>query len=175
MPKKDVRIPCKDALERDGNILRLTYLIACMIWIILCLWLSVTNIIIIVGPLLVFLLAFFNADKINNGNEELVFQFDFVTVGIVLVVPFLVISIKKYKELQYLRVILCMAVVFSLLSLVDLWVLPRHLYIVRHTQSILETFSLFLIIYVFIEYAFLDLGEKVGQHTQKSSGDGMVI
>jgi hypothetical protein len=132
---------------------QLLYLFAAVIWIIFCAVMGFTNIpwvglVILAIPLVIFGIGFFNANKITVEVEDTIFMANYLSIGLLIVIPLLA-WMDKVNNNNKERVITAMiaGIVLSMLSLVDIWVRPKWLSFIKHLKSVLQTASLTLLIY----------------------------
>ena len=90
--------------------------------------------------------------------EDVLYRFNYISIALIIVLPIITwfnddmkgagraISRKKFMT------IVVIALILTLLSLMDVWVNQKYLSILRHVKSILQTFSLTLIIYALYTY-----------------------
>jgi uncharacterized membrane protein len=134
------------------------YVLAIIIWaliiIILQLWegSSIRKFFLMI-PVLVFLSALFVAPNITEKVEKSIFEANFLTLGIVVIVPLLawISKSKCHDKLKFVRISI-IGVIISLLSYIDFWVNEENLFMVKHIQSVLQTISIVLIVYALYSY-----------------------
>lgn len=138
--------------------LRLTYIIAALIWIVVMGWLGLyrTDImgwLILLIPFGLFAFAICNLDDVTDDMEDEVFQANYLTVGLLIILPLLTWMNKDYggDKSRFISM-LVMVIIFILLSMLDIWVKRGWLSVVRHVKSTLETFALVLLIFAFYTY-----------------------
>lgn len=133
------------------------YLSAIILWGILLAYLS-PNVdlwgwIILLIPILVFLISMFSLDGVSTIVEENVFQINTLSVGLLIILPLLAFITKDFKGDQILMVqVVLLAITFSLLSMIDVWVSEKWITLTRHVRSIFQTVSLTLILFALYLY-----------------------
>lgn len=142
---------------------RLVYLLSMIIWLILILVLQLykTQVIgyfILLIPFFFYFLGYWNADQLTVEVEEKTFSMGYISISLLIVIP-LVTWVEKnfHGNRWYLTKIIVVAVILALISLIDIWVRPKWITLVRHIKSALQTASLTLL--VFALYAYY-----MGQH-----------
>ena len=138
--------------------IRLIYILAIILWIFLIFVLSLyrtgwLGYLILSLPIIAFLIGFYNISSITEEVEVELFSSNYWSIGLMIVIPLLVWLDREYKgDKKWFSYIFVTAVIFSTLSLLDVW-LPRDwLSINRHVSSILQTMSIVLL--VFALYVF---------------------
>lgn len=138
--------------------IRLCYIAGALFWILILHLLKLYRadlyiILILAIPFLCFGVAFVNAPYITGELEDELFKSNYLSIGLVIVIPMLSWINNDYKgdKTSYTR-ILILAIITTLLSMVDIWVTDRIFPVLKHCQSILQTFSLTLLIYGLYSY-----------------------
>jgi hypothetical protein len=138
---------------------RILYAVAVFGWVCICAWLRMfttgfVGFIIVVIPIVLFTMAIVNAPEFCTDMERHMFKTNFLSLGLIVTIPLFKIMTKNYKgdKTQYLYVIL-LAIVFTMFSLVDMWLSPNHLCLHKHTKSILQVYAVFLLVYAIWLYA----------------------
>lgn len=132
--------------------IRNIYLIGSIFWILLvsCLSLhriSCVTLAIIVIPLLVFLLGYYSCSSLNREIEDEMFKANFLTIGLIIALPLLLHVSKEYTgNANQMNLIIILSLIFSLLSLLDIWIRKKWLSVTKHIRSVLQTFALTLFI-----------------------------
>lgn len=138
--------------------IQITYLLAVLIWfmIVVCFQLYETDIyglLILAIPLVIFFINFINAPYLTLNVENSIYGFNYISVGLLVIVPLITLTRTHYKgNRNKVIMVTVLALVFAVLSVLNIWVRPKWLSIVRHFRSILQTYSLTLIIYALYIY-----------------------
>lgn len=167
--------PNKDGNETDKNTkgdkagtcycdkvvktLRWTYVFGIIIWIMIVYFLALTRNpdiivwIILIVPIVLFVVGIYNADKITIDVEDNVFGTNSLALGLLIVIPLLSWVNNDFKgDKKRFVSILVVAVIFSMFSMIDIWTTSRWISIVRHSKSILQTYSLILLIFALYSF-----------------------
>lgn len=138
---------------------KVVYVIAILLWIVVIAWLGLYKgdtvaWLFICIPFVLFIFAMINSDSITIETEDLVFQSNYLTVGLLIVIPLLTWMNRDYKgndKDKFVSLLVAM-VVFILLSMLDIWVKKEYISVIRHIKSVLETFAVVILIYAFYTY-----------------------
>lgn len=103
---------------------------------------------IICLPLVIISFNLYNMDKIGPDEELLVFNMNYLTIGLIIVVPLLTWIYDKSKANNQLVTALMVCIALILLSVLDVWVTKEYLSIVKHARSVIQTLAIFLLVYV---------------------------
>jgi hypothetical protein len=122
-------------------------------------------------PLVLFLIAFIAAPFLNGDVEEHLTKSNMLSVGLLLTLALLA-ALEKYTSAKGLAPLMILAIVFTLLSLLDIWLPSDWISIQKHLKSILQVLSITLL--VFILYMFFRhakaFSAKDGQKISKDFG-----
>ncbi len=136
--------------------IRIIYIIFIVFWSIL-IWyfrfyrLKASYLLLI--PYIVFIIGIANAGVLSTDIEEEMFRANFLSVGLLLALPLLNWTNKDYNgDRRLFSTIIILALVFSILSLFDIWVSKKWLSLSKHIRTCLQTFSLTLIMFGLVEY-----------------------
>lgn len=126
---------------------------AIILWILLILFFcfnktSYFGYIILALPVIIYIIGFINASGVNVESDDTIYACNYLSIGLLVVLPLLTWLDKKENankiaiiEAMIIAIILCM------LSLIDVWVKPQWVAVVRHIKSVFQTASLALLIY----------------------------
>jgi hypothetical protein len=135
------------------------YIIGVILWIAIvvwfCLYAKADFIVwcILLLPVIIFIVGAYNSNKITYDVEDSVFQSDYLSLGLLIVIPLLTWITKDFPgDRNRMISILVLAVILSMLSMIDMWVTRKWISVVKHNKSILQTMSLVLIIYALYSY-----------------------
>ena len=147
---------------------QIVYLCSMAFWVFLIIVLQLYKtqffgFIILLIPFFFYFIGYWNADKLTVEVEDKTFAVSYISISLLIVIP-LVTWVEKnfYGNRWYITKIIVVAVVLALISLIDIWVRPKWITLVRHIKSALQTASLTLL--VFALYAYY-----MGQHLQVPS------
>lgn len=130
------------------------YIITIIGWGLIIWYLKPTaGLFILFIPFIVFLISIFSLHHLSVSVENEMFAFDYLSTGLLVILPLLSCILNNYKgnRTQMVRVLL-LAITFTILSLVDVWVPEKYLSMTKHIRSIFQTISLTLILYALYIY-----------------------
>lgn len=159
-----------DPTEAKG--IRVLYVVAGVLWLILCTSLGIFRLpdplgvyrMLFLLPLIVFAVAMLNAGRISRVVENLIIKFNYLSVGLAIVFPFFSWLFSKYNGHSrgtFLRIMIA-AFFSTILSMYDLWLPERHMHFYKHGKSVLQTFSLTLILMGLYTYYLVGVGSESG-------------
>lgn len=141
--------------------IRVLYIIMAVFWIAIIYLLELYKIdwlgyIFLVIPLIVFFINYCNAEVVSPAVEEEVFQANYLSIGLIVVLPLLTWLSKEYPgDREKFTSIIIMALIFIMLSMIDIWLSRSWLSLMRHIQSSFQTLSLILLIYAIYYFYIL--------------------
>jgi len=113
---------------------------------------------LILLPFLSFIIAIYSADSITKDVENFAFNANLLTLGMIVALPLLNWLAERYTgDRTTFTQMLALAIVLSMLTLLDFWVKPPYLCLIKHIKSALQTMAIILMtlaIYIF----FIDIG-----------------
>lgn len=131
------------------------YIIAGIIWasIILIMGLyrtDVIGLIILTIPFIIFIIGYYNASVMTPEIEEIVFKSNYLSVGLLVVIPLFTWLGKHHDEDRgHFIGIITLGVILSMISLLDFWVKRGWMSVIKHLKSVLQTMALTLFILAF--------------------------
>jgi len=137
------------------------YVISALLWIALILLLGLyrtdrAGILILSLPLFVFAFGFINSGSLSVEVEEDMSKANYLSIGLLVVLPLLTYLNNDYKgsaeKRRHFMTIIIVALILTMLSLVDIWVKKKWITLMKHIKSILQTASLTLIIFALYIY-----------------------
>lgn len=158
----EARLKADDVLEYDweghrhkyyGNrkvdILFILYVIAILLWALIAWYIqSSVGLFILFIPLIIFFITLISLNKLSVSVEDEMFRTNFLAAGMLLTLPLLTFVAKTFTGDRKLMVrVLLLAVTFTILSMVDIWVPEKYLSVTNHIRSIFQTIALTLILY----------------------------
>lgn len=144
------------------DVIFFVYLIALLLWGIIIAYLSpkvtLWGFIILAIPFLVFILGMITIDSLSPAVEDSLFRHNVLATGLLIILPLLAFITKDFKGDQTLMIqVVLLAITFSLLSMVDVWIPEKWLSLVQHIKSIFQTFALTLILFsLYLYYASME-------------------
>lgn len=150
--------------------IQITYIIAAVIWIVLIFVFGlykadIVGWIILAIPLVVFAVNYVNLTCITQEIEGEMLKGNFLSFAFLITV--ILINWSKIEDKsKYFRILL-LALIFLMLSLVDIWVKPENMPLMRHIRTIFHTASLTLLVFaLYLYYAdviYVDPNKKPDQ------------
>lgn len=141
-----------------GITIQVVYMIAMIFWIVLIIGLQLYETtwigwIFLMIPFLIFIFALINSDDLCERVEGAVFEADFLSIGLLVVLPLLTWVTRDYEgdRKKFLSLIV-VAIILAMMSMLDIWVPYSSLYITKHVKSVLQTISLALLMFAFYTY-----------------------
>lgn len=130
--------------------IQVAYIIASIIWIVIIFIFGLfrTNIwgwIILCIPLIVFGINYVNLTCITEEIEGEMLKGNFLSFAFLITV--ILINWSKIEDKSKYFKILLLALILLMLSLVDFWVKPENMSLVRHIRTIFNTSALILLIF----------------------------
>lgn len=144
--------------EKIVYYIRLVYIAGLVLWFAILHYLKLYKpdgyaILILCIPIVSFIIGFSNASSLTGEIEDELFKSNYLSVGLLLVLPLLTWINKDYKgDKKRFTKILVLAIITTMLSMIDLWLSEEYLSIIKHAKSVLQTFSLVLLIYALYSY-----------------------
>jgi len=134
--------------------IRRVYLFALIGWIILIALYKlippsdVIEAIILFLPVLVFIISYVSVPEITYKVEKYMFKANLLTLGLLVALPLLNWIYTNHNENRALFIKLAAtAIIFSMVTLIDVWVPRDHLPVVKHIKSVLQTMAITLLIF----------------------------
>jgi hypothetical protein len=131
----------------------LVYLLAFAIWLGIAWWLrlfvsGVVGFLIGLTPLVLFTISTISIPYLTSNVEDEMFRANFLSLGLVVVIPLFGLMSANYKgdQRQFLLLLL-LAIVFAMLSLVDIWLSPNYMSVAKHVKSVLQIYAIFMLVY----------------------------
>lgn len=145
-------------MEGRGLKIQVVYMVAMVFWLLLILGLDLylttwIGWLFILLPFIVFIFGLVNSDDLCENVEGAVFEADFLSIGLLVVLPLLTWVTKDYGgDRQYFLSLIVVAIILAMMSMLDIWVPFKSLYIVKHAKSVLQTCALALLMFAFYTY-----------------------
>jgi hypothetical protein len=116
---------------------------------------------ILLVPLGLFIAAYYSIPYLNRDIEDSMFKANFLSIGLILAVSLFALLEKNYRgDKRQFSLIVILALVFTMLSLLDIWVPANYTSLVKHLKSVFQVFAVFLLIYALYIY-FIHSSEKL--------------
>jgi hypothetical protein len=138
--------------------IRYVYIVGLIVWVGLVYYLGMHHTdyvgwIILSIPIWAFILGYVNTCVISGEVEAEVFQANYLSIGLLIVLPLLTWINREYNgDRRRFTSILVLAIIIIMLSMIDLWVPCEWLSVVKHGKSVLQTLALVLLIYALYMY-----------------------
>lgn len=156
--KHDPIKPTKKYGPQKVKAVQNVYLGFILLWIILIFYLKLyrttyVGYFILFIPIFFYLLGYNNADQLTIEVEEKTYSVGYISIALLVVIPVLTWTEKNFHgDKWYLTKIVIAAIIMALISLVDIWVRPKWISVVRHIKSSLQTMALTLLVFALYEY-----------------------
>lgn len=157
--EEDIYLRKKCTYNKDGLlIINISYTLGILIWTILVCSLNLYKFdiictLLIFLPYIIFILGMINANKITKDTEKKFFSYNYLSAGLLIFIPFLTwLGASGKKKNARFIILIVLAVIFTMLSMIDFFVEPRFLPITKHIKSIFQTLSMVLLIYAIYLY-----------------------
>ena len=150
--------PCGPPSDDQVYYIRILYLIFIILWLGMAYLLysgeDLVEIVILCIPFIVFAIGFINCGVITKDVEDTLFDVNYISIAVLVMVPLLTWLSKDYNtEGRYRFVtIIIIAMMLALISLIDIWVPRKWLSLVKHFKSICETLAVIMIIFALYTY-----------------------
>jgi len=141
--------------------IQITYLIAVIIWVLICVLFGLHQtdffgIIILTIPIGIFFINFINAPYLTVNTETTLHCINYISIGLIIIVPLITLTrnSSSYRgNRDKVIMVVVLAMIFAILSVLNVWVRPKWVSIVRHIHSVFRTYTLTLLLYaVYIFY-----------------------
>ena len=163
IPKR-TKLYCNKNNNRISNdkimIIEICYLIGCAFWTILVIIFKlyaqdVICSVIIFIPYILFFAGYKNCRYITIEDEDNYFVYNYLSVGLLIFLPLLSWmnskDKKKVNNNMFMSLVI-VALILTMLIMVDMWIKPEYLSVMKHIKSILNTISMVLLIYAIYLY-----------------------
>lgn len=139
--------------RRKRTVIYLVYTFAFFIWLVLVWWLNMftsgpVGFLIALVPFALFTISALSVPYLTMEVEDQMFKANFLSLGLVVVIPLFGLMSSNYKgdKKQFLYILL-MAIVFAMLSLVDVWLSPNYMSAPKHIKSCLQIYAIFMLVF----------------------------
>ncbi|AYV86154.1 MAG: hypothetical protein Solumvirus1_29 [Solumvirus sp.] len=145
--------------NKTSNIIFYCYMIGIVLWLLIIYFLQLykgADLIVwllLLIPIIVLGVGAYNSRRLSPGDiDKTSSTATILSVGFVITVPLLVWAGNNSKDRSKFVKIIIFALILALLTLLDFWVHPEYIPIVKHSKSILLTFFVVLVIFGFYGY-----------------------
>lgn len=112
-------------------------------------------------PLVAFFISYSNTNYLNKEVEECMSKANYLSIGVILALHLLVWIGKDLKiDRDKFITVVMIAVLFTMITFIDIWVDPCYIPVFIHFQSSLQTMAISLLIYALATY-LLDGGGRL--------------
>ena len=138
---------------KQAEWVKLIYILAIVLWIIICFLLKLIpghNWVewgILILPIVIFLYAWSVADKVSTTVEDYMGKTNILTLGLIIAMPLLNWVQGRKDDRKQFTQLMAVAIIFSMLTLIDISVGHDELCIIRHAESALQTMAIVLLIF----------------------------
>ena len=131
---------------------RILYVVSAVLWLIVCNTMGIFSLpdplglykFLILLPLAMFAVAAFNATAISRNVENVIIKFNYLSVGLA-IVSFLFSKHVGHSHGPFLKIMI-FAFFATIASMYDLWLPEKYMVLFKHGKSVLQTFSLTLVL-----------------------------
>ncbi len=165
--KLDPFKPTKLYSRKVTKVVKIVYVASILIWLLIIWGLKLyqTNFwgFFILGiPIFFYMVTFFNSSHLTQEVEDRTFAISYISIALLVVIPLVTwVDRNFYGNKWYLGRIVVAAVVLALISLIDIWVRPKWVSVVKHIKSALQTASLTLLVFALYTY-YMGQHRKIG-------------
>lgn len=166
-----------------ASYVRMLYVIYMIIWTGIIIWfeLYITDIVgwlVLFIPYIIFAFGFCNAECLCREVENHMYRNNYLTIGLIIVLPLLTWISKDYKgatlrETKRFKAFVVLAIILIILSMLDIWVPRNWLSVHKHGKSALQTLALTLLVFAFYNYYIMCPEPGLFQETSKDRLDNM--
>lgn len=115
--------------------------------------LSLVETVILIIPIVLFILAMISINNITVRVEATVLKANFFTLGLFVALPLItLIKDDDMSDKAMFIKIAIVSIIFSMLTLVDVWVNHKYYCIQQHIKSIMQTYSIVLLVFAFYRF-----------------------
>lgn len=142
------------------------YIIASILWLVLIYFLCIYEInsmliwAFVFLPLFVFAINYVNADKCSHETEAEMFQGNFLAFGSLITIVLLNWNSPAVGDKGMFFKIIITAFILIMLSMIDIWASRKHISLVKHVKSCLQTAALSLLALALYTYYSTQTTEK---------------
>jgi len=98
-------------------------------------------------PIILFGVTIYSLNTITDQSEQTLYKTNFLSIGLVIFFPIFSSIVSKYKgDTKFFITLMISGFIFSLLSLYDVWTAPEYQPLLKHSKTILQTFTITVII-----------------------------
>jgi len=163
MDNKPIYSVNKNYGSNKKSYIKLLYILGIILWIALIMSFGLFQkqplvLCVLSIPFFIFIFNYYNVNNITTGMEDILYKVNYLSIALVVVVPLITwFNNNGLKEMhaitrkKFMSIIIT-ALIFTLLSLLDIWVNEKYISVLKHIKSILQTISLTLIIYALYSY-----------------------
>lgn len=150
---------------RKTTYTQLVYIFASLLWVSLIYLLDLyppnwVGWLIILLPLLIFAIGFYHADTITIEVEDDMFKVNHLALGLIIVLALFTWLSKDYSgDRRKFVLLVVIAMIFSLIAVIDVWVRKKWFSLIKHIKSALQTLSIVILIYALYLYFWYKKGE----------------
>ena len=153
--------------------LQLIYIVAVVVWFVIIYVLKLyvhadyIQKCILAIPVLLFLVALISLQYITIDVESAILKTNFFTLSLFVALPLInLVKEDKLADRNEFVKLAVIAMIFSMLTLIDIWVQRKYLCLQQHVRSILQIFSIVLLIFAFYRYLVATTCASQGFHEQ---------
>lgn len=144
----------------------IVYIISIIVWTIIIFFFGIPYYtygflfwILILLPYIIFIIAILSANTITKHVEDFAFNANILTLGMIVSLPLLNWLIDHYNgdKKKFVQMI-SLAIIFSMLTLIDVWINVKYLCLLKHIKSSLQTIAIMLMtIAIYIYFVHMQI------------------
>jgi hypothetical protein len=133
-----------------------TYIILLLVWIVCIIWFKLYNSpawYVLVIPFLAFINAIVTSRDLTYDMEDEMFKASYLSIGLILALPLLAWMNKDFGgDKDHFATVIFLALGFTILTYIDVWVTRRWLSVFKHIRSGLQTMAVTLFLFAIVTY-----------------------
>lgn len=139
-------------------IIKLVYIFGMILWTITISMLGLYNhdvicMSLIFVPYIIFLVSMLNVRFITKAEEVNYFSYDYLSVGLLIFLPLMSwMNLNNKSSHPMFITIVIVALAFTMAAMIDIFIKPEYLSVMKHIRSILQTCAMILLIYAVYLY-----------------------
>lgn len=121
---------------------------------------------ILLLPVIVFTVSYMNIPTVTYSVEKYMFKANLLTLGLLVVLPLLTWVNARFNKNRALFIKLAAtAIIFSMITLIDVWIPHDYLPVVKHIKSVLQTTAITLLIFGLYRF-FIEHSQEITEQSR---------
>jgi hypothetical protein len=139
--------------KNKSNRIQITYILGLIVWLLIVVIFELYDtdlfgLLILSIPIFVFFISLINAPYLTVDTENTIYGFNYLPIGLSVVILIITLMNTHYEgNKEKVIVVTVLALMIAVFSAINIPVRPKWISLIRHIRSILQTYSLSLIIY----------------------------